>query len=106
MRTDKLSYQQVAEWFKKARNPDVGRPVQSWGRMYKVDENYELRFGTTVVGVFTPDNKFTFKMSSQDARNCSATLSQALQRAIPFVWVHKGMGRYIVKPNRKACPLA
>lgn len=99
MRTDKLSYQQVAEWFKKARNPAVGRPVQSWGRIYKVDENYELRFGTTVVGVFTPDNKFMFKMSRQDARNCSITLSQALQRAIPFVWVRKGMGRYVVKPT-------
>ena len=99
MRTDKLSYQQVAEWFKKARNPDVGRPVRSWGRLYKVDENYELRLCTTVVGVFTPDNKFTFKMSSQDARNCSVTLSQVLQRTIPFVWVRKGMGRYVVKPT-------
>lgn len=99
MRTDKLSYQEVHEWFKKARNPESGRPVQSWARMYQVGENYELRLGSTVVGVFSPDNKFTFKMTANEARNCSVTLSQALQRAIPFVWVRKAMGRYVVKPT-------
>lgn len=99
MRTDKLSYQEVAEWFKKARNPENGRPVQSWARMYQVNENYELRLGDNVVGVFTPDNKFTFKLTSSEARNCSVTLSQALHRAIPFIWVRKGMGRYAIKPT-------
>lgn len=99
MRTDKLSYQEVHEWFKKARNPESGRPVQSWARMYQVGENYELRLGSTVVGVFSPDNKFTFKMTANEARNCSVTLSQALQRAVPFVWTRKAMGRYTVKPT-------
>jgi hypothetical protein len=99
MRTDKLSYQEVHAWFKKARNPENGRPVQSWARMYQVGENYELRLGTNVVGVFTPDNKFTFKLTSSQARSCSVTLSQALARAIPFVWERKGMGRYVVKPT-------
>jgi len=99
MRIDKLSYQEVHEWFKKARNPENGRPVQSWARMYQVGENYELRLGTNVVGVFTPDNKFTFKLTSSQARSCSVTLSQALARAIPFVWERKGMGRYVVKPT-------
>jgi hypothetical protein len=99
MRTDKLSYEQVAEWYTKARNPEAGRPVQSWARMFKVGDNYELRFGTSVVGVFTPDNKFTFKMTAQEARRNSITLSQALQRAIPFIWVRKSTGRYVVKPT-------
>ena len=104
MRTDKLSYQDVAEWFKRARNPDNGRPVQSWGRMYRVENtegsfNYELRFGSYTVGIFTPDNKFTFTMTASEARNCSITLSQALQRAIPFLWCRVGAGRYVVKPT-------
>ncbi len=99
MRTDKLSYQDVDAWFKRARNPENGRPVQSWARMHRVGENYELRHGNFVVGVFTPDNKFTFKLTGHEARSCSVTLSQALQRAIPFVWVRKGMGRYVVKPT-------
>jgi hypothetical protein len=99
MRTDKLSYEQVAEWYTKARNPEAGRPVQSWARMFKVGDNYELRFGNSVVGVFSPDNKFTFKMTAQEARRNSITLSQALQRAIPFIWVRKSTGRYVVKPT-------
>jgi len=104
MRTDKLSYQQIAEWFTKARNPDAGRPVQSWARMFKVENteggyNYELRFGNHTVGIFTPDNKFTFTLTAQGARNCSVTLSQALQRAIPFLWHRVGAGRYVVKPT-------
>ena len=99
MRTDKLSYGEVAEWFTKARDPEKGRPVQSWARMFKVDNNYELRFGNSVVGVFSPDNKFTFKLTSQEARRCSITLSQALGRAIPFLWVRKATGRYVVKPT-------
>jgi len=99
MRTDKLSYQDVDAWFKRARNPENGRPVQSWARMHRVGENYELRHGNYVVGVFSPDNKFTFKLTAQGARSCSVTLSQALQRAIPFVWLRKGMGRYVVKPT-------
>jgi hypothetical protein len=99
MRTDKLSYKEVAEWYSKARNPEKGRPVQSWARMQKVGDTYELRYGSAVVGVFTPDNKFTFKLTSQEARQLSITLSQALQRAIPFLWVRKGTGRYVVKPT-------
>ena len=99
MRTDKLSYNDVAIWFTRCRNPDNGRPVMSWARMFKVGENYELRFGKDVVGVFTPDNKFTFTLNSQQARNCSITLSQALQRAIPFLWTRKGTGRYTIKPT-------
>lgn len=104
MRTDKLSYKDVAEWFKRARNPENGRPVQSWARMYQVENtegsyNYELRLGTNVVGIFTPDNKFTFTLTSSEARSCSVTLSQALHRAIPFVWCRVGAGRYVVKPT-------
>lgn len=99
MRTDKLSYQEVAEWYSKARNPEKGRPVQSWARMQKVGDNYELRYGHHVVGVFLPDNKFTFRLTSQQAKQLSITLSQALQRAIPFMWVRKSTGRYVIKPT-------
>ena len=99
MRTDKLSYKEVAEWYSKARNPEKGRPVQSWARMFKVEDSYELRYGSSVVGVFSPDNKFTFKLTSQEARRNSITLSQALQRAIPFIWTRKATGRYVIKPT-------
>jgi len=80
MRTDKISYGEVAEWFTRCRNPEKGRPLQSWARMFKVESNYELRLGNAVVGVFSPDNKFTFKLTSQDARRCSITLSQEYKK--------------------------
>lgn len=99
MRTDKLSYNDVAIWFTRCRNPDKGRPVMSWARIFKVGDTYELRHGSTKVGVFSPDNKFTFTMSTQEARNSSVTLSQALQRTIPFMWYRKGMGKYRIKPT-------
>ena len=99
MRTDKMSYNDVSVWFTRCRNPEKGKPVMSWARMFKVGDNYELRFGSNVVGVFTPDNKFTFKLSAQQARSCSVTLSQALGRAIPFLWCRKSTGRYVVKPT-------
>ena len=92
MRTDKMSYNDVAEWFTRCRNPDKGRPVMSWARIFKVGDTYELRHGSTRVGVFSPDNKFTFTLSTQEARNSSVTLSQALQRTIPFSWHRQGMG--------------
>ena len=53
MRTDKISYGEVAEWFTRCRNPEKGRPLQSWARMFKVESNYELRLGNAVVGVLT-----------------------------------------------------
>jgi len=99
MRTDKMSYSDVAEWFTRCRNPDKGRPVMSWARIFKVGDTYELRHGSTRVGVFSPDNKFTFTLSTQEARNSSVTLSQALQRTIPFSWHRQGMGKYRVKPT-------
>jgi hypothetical protein len=99
MLTDKISYEDVAKHFAKARFPERGKPVMSWAKIFKVDDTYELRHGNVIVGKFSPDNKFTFTMSTQHARNSSTTLSQALQRAIPFVWQRKGMGRYVIKPT-------
>jgi hypothetical protein len=99
MITNKMSYKDVSLWFARAKNPDAGRPVMSWSRMFKVGDTYELRHGSTTVGVFTPDNKFVFKLSDKQARQHSVTLSQALQRSIPFLWYRKSMGRYVVVPT-------
>jgi len=95
--TQKISYEDVAEWFTRCRYPDKGRPSMSWARIFKVDDTYELRHGTKVVGKFLPDNTFTFTMNTQQARNSSVTLAQALQRVIPFSWHRVGTGRYEIK---------
>lgn len=99
MLINKISYGDVAKHFAKARFPERGKPVMSWAKIFRVDDTYELRHGDVVVGKFLPDNTFTFTMSTQQARNSSTTLSQALQRAIPFVWQRIGVGRYVIKPT-------
>ena len=99
-----IQYEDVVKFFARARNPEKGKPLMSWARIFKVANtedgyNYEVRMGDVVVGVFTPDNKFTFTMTTQQARNCSITLSQAMHRALPFYWERKGTGRYEVLPT-------
>jgi hypothetical protein len=91
-----ITYQDVVKFFNRARNPEKGKPLMSWARIYKEGENYEVRMNDYRIGVFTPDNKFTFTMTNQQARHCSVTLSQALQRALPFVWKRVATGRYEV----------
>jgi hypothetical protein len=94
-----IQYEDVVKFFARARKPEMGKPLMSWARIFKVEDNYEVRMAGTVVGVFTPDNKFTFTMTTQQARNCSITLSQAMHRALPFYWERKGTGRYEVLPT-------
>ena len=91
-----ITYQDVVKFFARARNPEKGKPLMSWARVFKVEDNYEVRLGGYRIGKFTPDNKFIFTMTAQTARNCSVTLSQALQRALPFVWKRVATGRYEV----------
>jgi len=100
-----ISYEDVAKFFARARNPAKGKPLMSWARIIKEDGdggyNYVVLQHNARIGVFTPDNKFTFTMSSQDARHCSVTLSQALHRALPFAWRRVALGRYEVTPTKK-----
>lgn len=91
-----ITYQDVVKFFARARNPEKGKPLMSWARVYKEGENYVVKLGGTSIGVFTPDNKFTFVMTSQTARGVSVTLSQALYRALPFAWQRVATGRYEV----------
>lgn len=93
-----ITYEDVVAFFARARNPEKGKPLMSWARVYKVGDTYEVRMGYTVICVITPDNKLTFKMTGQQARAVSITLSQALHRALPFYWERKGTGRYEVLP--------
>ena len=99
--TDILNtYKDVETYFAKARDKEKGRPLASWGRVKKNGDTYEVWHGGSVLGKYTPDNKFTFTMTPQQARNHSITLSQALHRAIPFMWIRVATGRYAVVPNK------
>lgn len=88
------TYPQVAEWFTKCRDPEKGRPVRSWGRLYKVGDTYELRMGSAKICTFTPDNVLTFNLTQARAQSVSVTLSSSLSRAVPIMWLRIGVGRY------------
>ena len=91
-----ITYEDVVKFFARARNPEKGKPLMTWARITKEGDNYVVTQHGARIGVFTPDNKFTFVMSSQAARTCSVTLSQALHRALPFAWKRVATGRYEV----------
>lgn len=94
-----ITYQDVVKFFARARNPEKGKPLMTWARIMKEEDGvYAVVMGNYRIGIFTPDNRFTFTMTSQQARHCSVTLSQALHRALPFVWKRVATGRYEVTP--------
>jgi hypothetical protein len=92
---DLRTYGCAAAFFAKARQPAKGRPLR-WARLYRVGEDYVLQHGSITVGRFTPDNKFRFEMDAHSQRSSAVTLSQAMFRTVPFVWLRVATGRYVV----------
>ena len=98
--TQICTYNEAATYFAKGRSKDKGRPLASWGRVFQVGDTYEVRIGKDVLGVFTPDNKFEFKLTSAGVRRWSATIVSSLRRALPFDSIRVGTGRYRI-PHEK-----
>lgn len=96
------SYASAECYNKKARSQDKGRPLKSWARIKRLaDGSYEIsdrRFtpGTMVIGILTPDNKFTFKLNDDQAHCIQNTLSASLFSALPFMWHRVGKMRWRV----------
>lgn len=88
------TYNDAKDYFSKAKSPSKGRPLNSWGRLYQVGDEYIVRVKTMNVAKFTPDNKLVFIVSPKDARSYGQTLSSSLHRAIPILWMRAGMQRY------------
>jgi hypothetical protein len=104
------SYQQVEHYYKSCRDPKKGKPLRSWGRIFKTEEgNFSIcAMGyneSTEIGVLTPDDVFTFTLAPHVARNtCAVTLAQSLYKAIPFMWQRVGIAKYRVQHTSKiAC---
>lgn len=95
------TYAQAQKFFNTARDKEKGKPLCSWGRLKKNGDDYEVWHGGTVLGKYTPENKFVFTVAPQQARNHSITLSQALHRAIPFIWVRVNTGRYAIVSQKR-----
>jgi len=94
------TYDDFLAHFNTARNKDKGKPLKSWGRLYKNGDTIEFYFGDRnglKYAELTRDNIFTFVASPHTIRKVAAvTFSSSLYRAIPIMWQRTGMARYRV----------
>lgn len=96
------SYDDAKAFFAKCRTPDKGRHLKNWARLHPVSLEdgttaYEVRANGKGIVRFLPDNTLMFVCNALTARETSITLSQALQRAVPFYWARVATGRYRVE---------
>lgn len=102
------TYDDFNAHFNTARNKDKGKPLKSWGRLYKNRDTIEFYFGDRnglKYAELTPDNIFTFVASPHVIRNIAATsFASSLYRAIPIMWQRVGTGRYRVS-HTSAIPI-
>lgn len=94
------TYDDAARYFSKARQPDKGRPLKSWARLFKVDDNYVVRIENTDVAMFTPDNRLKIVLSMESLSYYGQTLSSSMHRAIPIAVLRVGKGRYRVQHTK------
>ncbi len=90
------SYADAQALFDTARNPELGKPVKKWCRMFKSEDVFLFRasFANTLVAAITEDNTLEITMSTKDMRRLSNTLTGALHRLLPIAIVRLGTGRY------------
>lgn len=96
------TYDEAKNFFARGRTPDKGRHLKGWARVHAVNLDdgqvaYEVRGNGKPIVRFLPDNTLEFVCTPLVARETSITLSQALQRAVPFYWIRVATGRYRVQ---------
>ena len=88
------NYNDAAKLFAKARNKDKGKPLNSWARLFKVGDDYDIRYMSRTLFRIRPDNMLVVMCEPEQLRHCAATVVSALYRVIPFDIIRVGMGRY------------
>lgn len=96
------TYADAKTFFERGRTPDKGRHLKNWARLHATPLEdgsvaYDVRANGKGIVRFLPDNTLEFICSPLTARETSITLSQALQRAVPFYWIRVATGRYRVQ---------
>lgn len=90
------TYKCAARLFATARSAKAGKPIRSWGRLFKVGDNFELKVSnySETVCTITPDDKIIFNLSPERLRFISNTLSYCLSDVVPLEIMRIGKGRY------------
>ena len=99
-------YADCERMFSTCRNPEKGKPIRTWCRLYKEQDVYVLKYmmwvfgqqdkeqNTVPIAEFHPDGRIVLPSDSNEWRNMHASLSTALHNAIPILTERMGRGRY------------
>lgn len=92
----------AAQLISRCRNPENGKPINSWCRIYRTVYGISFRLDSinAELGYLTPDNIFTFTLSSSQAYSASPIIMSGLHKVTPFAWDKEGNRRYIVKHTK------
>ena len=100
------SYADAEAQFNRARNKQVGRPLNKWGYLTKDGDDYVIVLwcwgghGGLPVCRIRRDDTIEFVMAQDDIRKMNASLSMAMNRYIPFASLRIDMGRYVIGHQR------
>lgn len=93
-------YADCERMFSTCRNPEKGKPMRSWCRLFKNQDVYEVCYVPwnydkgAVIAEFHPDGRIVLPSDSHSWRNMHGSLSMALHNAIPILTERMGRGRY------------
>ena len=97
------SYEEVHKFWNSCRFKDRGKPIGSWGRLFKRDDRFEFHANHYYGGEFDssncfatlyPDNTIEFNLSLAMVRNYGASLGCSMDNIIPFGIHRLAMLRY------------
>ena len=93
-------YADCERMFSTCRNPEKGKPIRTWCRLFKNQDVYEVCYVPwnyekgAVIAEFHPDGRIVLPSDSLSWKNMHASLSMALHNALPLLTVRMGKGRY------------
>lgn len=90
------SYDDIAKWYTKVRNPAKGRPLHTSWRVFDNNKSFVFRLHDVDVCSVHPDNTVTFYLSSDVLSNIGNSVSYTLPRVLPFLIMRVSTGRYCI----------
>ena len=97
------SYEEVEKFWSKCRFKDKGKPIGSWGRLFKRGDRFDFHANHFYGGDYNsnncfatlyPDNTIEFNLSRVQVRHHGQTLGTSMDNIIPFGIHRIAMMRY------------
>jgi len=95
--SDIRTYADAEKLFKTARTPSKGKPIRTFGRIFKNGDDYIIDVRGVNVCRITPDNTLEFIAEVNTVRNNTFTLVGNLHSIIPIALSRVATGRYRVE---------